>query len=93
LATGADDEEGKMHKEFNRREVLGAAGAALLGPVGAAATGEVPVEISQVSAYTFRLTVGGPPTDDGALVHAQWGAPLAKLIGNFPAQTIKAGGV
>jgi hypothetical protein len=48
-----------MSKQFNRREVLGAAGAVLLGPVGAAAAGEVEVEISQVSAHTFRLTVGG----------------------------------
>ena len=82
-----------MRKQFNRREVLGAAGAALLGPVGAAAAGDVEVEVSQVSAHTFRLTVGGPPADDGALVQAKWGAPVAKLRGNFAARTVKAGGV
>jgi alpha-glucosidase (family GH31 glycosyl hydrolase) len=82
-----------MRKQFNRREVLGAAGAVLLGPVGAATAGEVEVEVSQVSAHTFRLTVGGMPADDGALVQAKWGAPVAKLSGNFAARTVKAGGV
>ena len=82
-----------MRKKLNRREVLGAAGAVLLGPVGAAAAGEVAVEISQVSAHTFRLTVGGAPANDGALVQAQWGAPVAKFGGNFRARTVKAGGV
>jgi alpha-glucosidase (family GH31 glycosyl hydrolase) len=82
-----------MSKQFNRREVLGAAGAVLLGPVGAAAAGEAEVRISPVSAYTFRLTVGGPPADDGTLVPAQWGAPVATLSGSFPPRTVKAGGV
>jgi alpha-glucosidase (family GH31 glycosyl hydrolase) len=82
-----------VSKQFNRREVLGAAGAVLMGPVGAAAAGEVEMEISQVSAHTFRLTVGGAPPDDGALVQAKWGAPVAKLSGSFPTKTVKAGGV
>src|ERR1035437_9222709 len=82
-----------MRKKLNRREVLGAAGAVLLGPVGAAAAGEVAVGISEVSAHTFRLTVGGAPANDGALVQAQWGAPVAKFGGNFRARTVKAGGV
>ncbi|MCX6629523.1 MAG: DUF5110 domain-containing protein [Candidatus Solibacter sp.] len=82
-----------MGKQFNRREVLGAAGAVLLGPASVAAAGEADVEISQVSAHTFRLTVGGDPADDGALVQAKWGAPVAKLSGSFPARTVKAGGV
>src|ERR1035437_5236486 len=85
-----------MRKELNRREGLCAAGAVLLGPVGTAAAGEVAVEISQVSAHTFRLTVGGAPADDGALVQAQWGAPgggpVAKLSGNFPPRRGLAGG-
>ena len=82
-----------MKKKINRREVLGAAGAALLGPVCAVAAGDAQVEVSQVSAHTFRLTVGGAPADDGALVQAKWGAPVAKLRGNFAARTVKAGGV
>ncbi len=82
-----------MRTQFNRREVLGAAGAALLGPAGAAAAAGAEVEVSQVSAHTFRLTVGGAPADDGALVQAKWGAPVAKLSGNFAARTVKAGGV
>jgi alpha-glucosidase/alpha-D-xyloside xylohydrolase len=82
-----------MRRQFNRREVLGAAGAALLGPAVAAAAAETGVEVSQVSEHTFRLTVGGAPADDGALVQANWGPPAAKLSGNFAARTVKAGGV
>ncbi len=81
-----------MSKQFNRREVLGAASVLLLGPAVAGAAGTGEVEISQVSAHTFRVTIGGTPADDGALVQQKWGAPVAKLSGNFPARTVKAGG-
>ncbi|MEO8369365.1 MAG: TIM-barrel domain-containing protein [Candidatus Solibacter sp.] len=81
-----------MTRRINRRQMIGAAGAAMLGPLAAAAD-EVAVEISQVSQTTFRLTAGGAPADDGALVQAQWGAPLAKVTGNFAPRTVKAGGV
>jgi alpha-glucosidase/alpha-D-xyloside xylohydrolase len=82
-----------MDQQLNRRQVLSAAGAALLGGVRAiAAPSDVEVRISQVSPLTFRLTIGGDPPDDGALVQSSWGAPLATLRGAFAAQTVKAGG-
>src|SRR6516165_1842336 len=83
-----------MNQQLNRRQVLGAAGAALLGGVRAiAAPGDIEVRISQVSPLTFRLTIGGDPPNDDALVKPSWGAPIATLRGNFPAQSVKAGGV
>ena len=82
-----------MIKQFSRRKMLGAAGAMLLPPAAMAAAGDLELELSEVSAHTFRLTVGGSPADDGALVQQNWGAPVAKLSGNFPARTVKAGGV
>ena len=82
-----------MNKQLSRREILGTAGAVLLPPAAMAAAGELEVELSPVSAHTFRLTVGGAPADDGALVQPKWGSPVAKLSGNFPARTVKAGGV
>src|SRR3954454_11502308 len=81
-----------MSREINRRQMITTAGAAMFAPLASAAD-EVAVEISQVSAHTFRLTAGGAPADDGALVQAQWGAPVAKLTGNFSPRTVKAGGV
>ena len=81
-----------MPRRINRRQVISAAGAAILTPLAAAAD-ELAVEISQVSPHTFRLTAGGAPADDGALVQAQWGAPVAKLAGSFAPRTVKAGGV
>ncbi len=82
-----------MNKQMNRREILGAAGAVFLPTAGMAAAGEVELELSQVSAHTFRLSVGGAPADDGALVQQNWGPPVAKVSGNFAARTVKAGGV
>jgi len=82
-----------MNKQMNRREILGAAGAVFLPTAGMAAAGEVELELAQVSAHTFRLSVGGAPADDGALVQQNWGPPVAKVSGNFAARTVKAGGV
>ena len=56
------------------------------------------VQISSVSAQTARLTVlpiksgkAGTVFFDGSLVRESWGAPIAKLRGDAPAQTIPAG--
>jgi alpha-glucosidase (family GH31 glycosyl hydrolase) len=56
------------------------------------------VQISSVSAQTARLTVlpirsgkTGTVPFDGSLVRESWGAPIAKLRGDAPAQTIQAG--
>ena len=83
-----------MSQQLNRRQILGAASAALLGGVRAAAgAGDVEVQISQVSPHTFRVTAGGAPPADGALVQQSWGAPIATLRGDFKPQSVKAGGV
>ena len=61
-----------MTRRINRRQMIGAAVAAMLAPFSSQT--EVSVEISQVSPNTFRLTVGGAPEKKaGALVQAQWG--------------------
>jgi hypothetical protein len=86
---------------YNRRQILGAAAAALAVPARAlAAKQEIEVQIAPVSAHTFRLTAlpirEGQLTavpDDGCLVQQTWGAPVAKLRAVAKAQTIKAGGV
>jgi alpha-glucosidase (family GH31 glycosyl hydrolase) len=56
------------------------------------------VQISSVSAQTARLTVlpiksgkAGNVRFDGSLVRESWGAPIAKLRGDAPAQTTQAG--
>ena len=41
---------------------------------------------------TFVATPLGAVVDDGSLVQASWGAPVAKLRGAIKAQTVKAGG-
>ncbi len=83
-----------MSQQPNRRQLLGAASAALLAGVrAAAAPGGVEVRISHVSPHTFRLTIGGDPPEDGALVQPSWGAPGTTLRGNFTPRTVKAGGV
>ena len=80
-----------MTQHLNRRQILS---AALLAPARMlAAPPELEVQIAPVSPHTFRLTIGGKPTDDGTLVQESWGAPLATLRGQFPARTVKAGGV
>lgn len=98
-----------MSKRYGRREVLkgmSAACAAYLvpGPEEAAtkilrvAGREVELQISTVSAHTFRLSVmplengraGAIPTD-GSLVRASWGEPVARLRGAARAQTVRAG--
>ncbi len=92
---------------FNRRQLLqGAASAALLSPAMRAqgatqvANREIEIQIAPVSPHTFRLTIFpvengtlGAVVDDGSLVQASWGAPIAKLRGAIKAQTVKAGGV
>ena len=82
-----------MNRQLSRREILGTAGAVLLPPAAMAAAGEVEVELSPVSAHTFRLTVGGAPADDGALVQPKWGAPSRSSAEISRRSTVKAGGV
>src|SRR5277367_258309 len=90
---------------LNRRELLQrAASAALLAPAAYAqdskiAGHDIEIQIAPVSAHTFRLTVfpieNGQPAaiaDDGSLIQANWGAPIAKQRGTLRAQTVKAGG-
>src|SRR5215471_9798652 len=84
-----------MSGTWNRREMLGAAAAALATPARAlAAPRDIEIRIAPVSPHTFRLTAsaGTEVPDDGCLVQASWGAPIARLRANSKAQTIKAGG-
>ena len=91
---------------LNRRQILkqaSAAGAAFLAPGNAAETlriadREVEIQLSPVSAHTFRLTVlpiqNGALSrlpDDGTLVETSFGPPAARLRGAPRAQTIKCG--
>ncbi len=88
------------------QQMGGAAGAAMLAQAQDKAAGsglqiarqEVEIQIATVSPHTFRLTVspirdGKPvaPADDGTLVTAAAGSPVAKLRGPLKAETIKAG--
>ncbi len=93
---------------WSRRQMvkgLGAAGAAWLAPdaVGAEtglqiAGKDVEIQLTAVSAHTFRLTVQpvleGKLTDiadDGTLLRTAFGAPAAKFRGAARAQTVKLG--
>ena len=67
-----------MTNRYNRRQILG---AALLAPVRMLGANDLEVQISPVSAHTFRLTIGGKPPDDGTLVQQTWGAPVKELRG------------
>src|SRR5437660_513100 len=87
--------------DYNRRQILGAAAAALAVPAQAlAAKQDLEIQIAPVSAHTFRLTAFPirdgqltPVPADGSLVQPSWGAPIAKLRATAKAQTSKAGGV
>jgi alpha-glucosidase/alpha-D-xyloside xylohydrolase len=65
-----------MTNRYNRRQILG---AALVAPVRMLAASDLEVQISPVSAHTFRLTIDGKPPDDGTLVQEKWGAPVKEL--------------
>jgi alpha-glucosidase (family GH31 glycosyl hydrolase) len=59
---------------------------------------EVEIQLTPVSAYTFRLSVrpvnDGKPIDvssDGSLVERSWAAPVAKLRGGVREQIVKLG--
>jgi alpha-glucosidase (family GH31 glycosyl hydrolase) len=98
-----------MTKHWNRREVIaqlaGASAGMLLPPeityasTGLQVAGEnCEIQLSSVSAHTFRLSVlpvkRGAATSvplDGSLVKTTWGAPLAKVRGEVQTQTIKCG--
>jgi alpha-glucosidase (family GH31 glycosyl hydrolase) len=98
-----------MTTHWNRRELLvqlAGASAGMLLPHGtaSASTGlrvageECEIQLSSVSAHTFRLSVlpvkRGATSSipfDGSLVKTLWGAPLAKLRGEVQTQTIKCG--
>ena len=87
---------------------LAGASAALLLPqkTASANTGlhiageECEIHVASVSAVTLRLTilpikdgVAGPVPFDGSLLQTSWGAPVAKLRGEVPSQTIECGSV
>lgn len=98
-----------MGKRYDRRDVLksmSAACAAYLLPVqkGSAqrafrvAGQEVEIQITTVSAYTFRLSIiplkDGEPVAipmDGSLVGHSWGEPVVKLRGAARARTVRSG--
>jgi alpha-glucosidase (family GH31 glycosyl hydrolase) len=98
-----------MGKRYDRRDVLkgmSAACAAYLLPVqedSAArsfrvAGQEVEIQITTVSAHTFRLSIiplkAGEPVAipmDGSLVRHSWGAPVVKLRGAARARTVRSG--
>jgi alpha-glucosidase (family GH31 glycosyl hydrolase) len=84
-----------MRANYNRREILGAAAAAVAMPARALAAPDMEIQISPVSPHTFRLTAlaGTPVPDDGCLARSSWGAAVARLRADAKAQTIKAGGV
>src|SRR5438874_163880 len=90
-----------MSHPIDRRRILTAAAAALAVPARlAAAEREVEVQIAPVSPHTFRLTVFPiqdgkltPVPDDGCLVQASWGPPIAKLRRDSRVQPVQAGGV
>jgi alpha-glucosidase (family GH31 glycosyl hydrolase) len=85
-----------MNRRLNRRQVLGAAAAALAAPARALAAREIEIHVAPVSTHTFRITAYAEAKqvpDDGCLVQQSWGAPIAKLRLDSKAQTIKAGGV
>ena len=101
-----------MKKGYDRRQVLkgmsGACAAFLLPEENNApvrqlriAGQDVELQITSVSAHTFRLSIlplaeedqaGTIPTD-GSLVRTSWGMPVARMRGAASAQTIKSGGV
>ncbi len=94
-----------MREQWSRRHLLkqlAAVSATLVLPtersVAQGADPNFEVQISSVSAQTARLTVlpiksgnAGTVPFDGSLVRESWGAPIAKLRGDAPAQTIQAG--
>ncbi|HEV2305228.1 MAG TPA: TIM-barrel domain-containing protein [Candidatus Acidoferrales bacterium] len=98
-----------MGKRYDRRDVLksmSAACAAYLLPVqkGSAqrafrvAGQEIEIQITTVSAYTFRLSIiplkDGEPVAipmDGSLVGHSWGEPVVKLRGAARARTVRSG--
>lgn len=98
-----------MPNHWNRRQLLqqlvAASGAAFLparlasgDERSSSAEDEIEIQISQVSAHTFRLSVlpveNGQPAAipfNGSLVQKSWGPPIAKFRGEAKAQTIKCG--
>jgi alpha-glucosidase (family GH31 glycosyl hydrolase) len=98
-----------MGKEFNRRQVLKVLGAAcaaqlLPGKLAASATGprvaaeDVEIQISPVSAHTFRLSVlplangqAAAIPQNGSLARPSWGAPVAALRGEFTSRSVRCG--
>ncbi|HJT71215.1 MAG TPA: TIM-barrel domain-containing protein [Terriglobales bacterium] len=97
-----------MTERYNRRRVLKALGAvsataALPLAVKAQRKGmrvagrDVEIQITTVSAHTFRLTIvplSPQPAkipNDGSLVRTDWGKPVAQLHDNFGRQQVKCG--
>ena len=95
-----------MTEKWNRRDVLkrmAVAGTALaLRGSGVAQLTSVSgdhrldIQIVPVSEHTFRLSIfadHGSVTDDGSLLHEDWGKPTARLQGDVKAQTVRIGKV
>jgi alpha-glucosidase/alpha-D-xyloside xylohydrolase len=98
----------RENSRLNRRQLLkNAATAAFLSPAlraGPASTRiagqDVEIQIASISRHTFRLTISpiengqpAPVANDGSLVQATWGPPIAKLRGALKPQTVHAGDV
>jgi len=100
-----------MHDHWNRRQILKhmvAASTALMLPGKPASAKLSPsaigqkfeIQITSVSAHTFRLSIlpiehgkAGSVPSDGSLVRESWDSPITKLRGDWRPQTVTAGGV
>jgi len=100
-----------MHDRWNRRQILKqmvAASTALMLPGKPASAKLSPsaigqnceIQITSVSAHTFRLSIlplehgkAGSVPSDGSLVRESWDNPITKLRGDWRPQTVRAGGV
>jgi alpha-glucosidase/alpha-D-xyloside xylohydrolase len=58
------------------------------------------IQISTISEHTFRLSIvrlsnghASPIPFDGSLIQQVWGTPVAVIRGDWPAQSVRAGGV
>jgi alpha-glucosidase (family GH31 glycosyl hydrolase) len=95
-----------MTEKWNRRQILqrlAVAGTALALrgknsaqlPPGAAQS-NLEIEITPISDHTFRLSVSDQSRvvgTDGSLVNKDWGAPVARLKADAPAQSVRMGSV
>ncbi|HLH17533.1 MAG TPA: TIM-barrel domain-containing protein [Bryobacteraceae bacterium] len=88
----SDNKDSLQGGEMDRRDVLKVFSAAALVRAARAAAGEFEIRVSPVSEHTLRITLGAVP-DDGALVRAEWAAPIATLRPSSPAQELRHAGL